>query len=159
MITIQCFGCGEKYNADENHIGWRIRCTRCNRILKIEPTSVGSISPSSGLFTQQMRYEAERPVRSVPRRSRFRKSIWFRVSVGLGALAIPAVFLAAIKFQSNNLPRHEATKEAAPALVMPHSAPPGSVAAQQVETAGPNPADVPLKPRGSDFFADRDVDY
>lgn len=36
MITIYCSQCGEKYLADEQHIGGKFQCKNCHRILTIE---------------------------------------------------------------------------------------------------------------------------
>jgi hypothetical protein len=45
MITIYC-QCGEKYLADEQHIGGRLQCKKCQRILSIEKSESSSTAQS-----------------------------------------------------------------------------------------------------------------
>jgi hypothetical protein len=104
MIAIQCPGCGEKYYAEERHLGHHIRCRNCPQILTIKLAAPISTSSARQSVPRQPSVNAESLAQVINRTRNIGKFIWFRLSLAGVALGIFAVFIAATEFRPHHSP-------------------------------------------------------
>ena len=104
MIEIQCPGCGNKYHAEERHLGHHIRCGNCLQILTIKPAAPILTSPPQQLVPRQPSVDAEPSAQIFNRTRNIGKFTWFRLSLAGVALGIFAVFIAATEFRPHDSP-------------------------------------------------------